>query len=239
MGLARVLLIPGAMTKTQKNNAPSFEHQVLTLRPELYGQALRYTHNERDAEDLVQETLLKAFVAWKTFVPRGSCRSWCYRILTNTFITGYRRRSTELRAAQRDPEELRCLTSAGTRRAAENPEMNVVREQFGDEVREALNELSGDFREVLELHYVEGRSYRDIARITGSPMGTVMSRLHRARRSLRSRLDAYAATVGIHTAPAPAPAPAPVPAPAPTPVAATATATATAAATATAHPLAA
>lgn len=186
--------------QTQKNTAPSFELHVLTLRPELYGLALRYTHNERDAEDLVQETLLKAFVAWKTFVPRGSCRSWCYRILTNTFITGYRRRSTELRAAQREPEELRCLTSAGSRRAAENPEVNVIREQFGDEVLEAMGELSSEFREVLELHYVQGRSYRDIARITGSPMGTVMSRLHRARRYLRTRLDTYATTIGINSA---------------------------------------
>ncbi len=186
------------MMPKKKNTTPSFEQQVLTLRSELFALALRYTRNERDAEDLVQETLLKAFVAWETFVPRGSCRSWCYRILTNTFITGYRRRSTELKAAQQEPEELRCVTSAASRRAAENPEHNVVREQLGDEVLEALSELSGEFREVLELHYVQGRSYRDIARITASPMGTVMSRLHRARRSLRSRLDTYATTVGIH-----------------------------------------
>jgi RNA polymerase sigma-70 factor (ECF subfamily) len=198
--LARELLITGGMMPNKKVAAPSFEHHVLTLRSELYGLALRYTHNERDAEDLVQETLLKAFVAWKSFVPRGSCRSWCYRILTNTFITGYRRRTTELKAAQLESEELRCLTSAASRRAAENPELNVVREQFGDEVLAAMDELSGEFREVLELHYLQGRSYRDIARITRSPMGTVMSRLHRARRSLRSRLDSYAPTVGINVA---------------------------------------
>jgi len=192
-------MLSGIM-QNEKKTAPSYEQHVLTLRPELYGLALRYTHNERDAEDLVQETLLKAFVAWKTFVPRGTCRSWCYRILTNTFITGYRRRSTELRAVQQEPEELRCLTSAGSRRAAESPELNVVRDQFGDEVLEAMAELSGEFREVLELHYLQGRSYRDIARITRSPMGTVMSRLHRARRSLRSRLDTYAVTVGINVA---------------------------------------
>jgi len=186
------------MIPNKKNAAPNFEQHVLKLRPELYGLAMRYTHNDRDAEDLVQETMLKAFVAWKSFVPRGSCRSWCYRILTNTFITGYRRRSTEMRAAQQESEELRCLTSAASRRAAENPELNVVREQLGDEVLQAMDELSGEFREVLELHYVQGRSYRDIARITSSPMGTVMSRLHRARRSLRSRLGTYAPTVGIN-----------------------------------------
>lgn len=188
------------MMPNEQNTAPSYEKHVLKLRPELYALALRYTRNERDAEDLVQETLLKAFVAWETFVPRGSCRSWCYRILTNTFITGYRRRSTELRAAQQEPEELRCVTSAASRRAAESPELSVMREQLGDEVLEAMGELSGEFREVLELHYVQGRSYRDIARITHSPMGTVMSRLHRARRSLRSRLDTYASSVGIHAA---------------------------------------
>jgi RNA polymerase sigma-70 factor (ECF subfamily) len=196
--MARALLLYRRMMPNTANITPSFEQQVLCLRPELHALALRYTRNERDAEDLVQDTFLKAFVAWETFVPRGSCRSWCYRILTNTFITGYRRRSTELRAAQREPEELRRLTSAATRRAAENVETNVTRDQFGDEVLAAMDELSGEFREVLELHYVQGRSYRDIARITRCPMGTVMSRLHRARRSLRARLDTYATAVGIH-----------------------------------------
>ncbi|MFH2010893.1 MAG: sigma-70 family RNA polymerase sigma factor [bacterium] len=189
--------------QTENRSNSSYDQHVLAMRPELYAMALRYTHNERDAEDLVQETLLKAFVAWDSFVPRGSCRSWCYRILRNTFITGYRRRSTELRAAQREPEELRSLTSAATRRAAEDPEASVVRDQLGDEVLAALDELSGEFREVLELHYVQGRSYRDISRITSCPMGTVMSRLHRARRSLRNRLETYAAGLGIQATPQP------------------------------------
>jgi len=178
----------------------TFEQTVLSLRPELLAAAMRYTHNERDAEDLVQETLLKAFAAWHTFVPGGSARSWCHRILRNTFITGYRRRVTEVRAAQQEPEELRRLTSAASRRAAEDPESCVIRGQLGDEVLLAMRELSGEFREVLELHYMHGRSYRDISRITRSPMGTVMSRLHRARRTLRKTLLDYAGREGITAA---------------------------------------
>ena len=106
------------------STAPDFNLLVLPLQAELYSVALRYTRNERDAEDLLQETLLKAFVAWKNFVPQGSPRGWCYRILTNTFITGYRRRTTERRAVQTEERELRCLTSAASRRAAENPEIS-------------------------------------------------------------------------------------------------------------------
>lgn len=177
-----------------------FETEVLPLRGELLGAALRFTRNARDAEDLVQETLLKSFAAWHTFLPGSSARSWCHRILRNTFITGYRRRVTEQRAANEEPEELRRLTSAGSRRAAEDPESVAVRAQLGDEVQGALSGLSGEFREVLELHYVQGRSYREIARITHVPMGTVMSRLHRARRNLRETLRGYADAQGIGAA---------------------------------------
>lgn len=179
----------------------SFENDVLPLAGELYAAALRFTRNERDAEDLVQETMLKAYAAWDSFVPGGSARSWCHRILRNTFITGYRRRVTELRAAREEPEELRRITSAGSRRAAEDPESAAVREQLGDEVLEAMSSLSLEFREVLELHYLQGRSYRDIARITRTPMGTVMSRLHRARRTLRDSLRSYADSHGIGASP--------------------------------------
>ncbi len=184
---------------------PCFEATILCLRDELYSAAMRYTRNERDAEDLVQETLLKAYAAWHTFVPGGSARSWCHRILRNTFITGYRRRSTEVRAAQQEPDEMWRLTSSASRRAAEDPESAVIRDQLGDEVLGAMQELSTEFREVLELHYVQGRSYRDIARITRCPMGTVMSRLHRARRNLRETLRDYAGRQGIDTTAAPAP----------------------------------
>lgn len=195
--LARALLFFSGMMPTTHAPAPSFEQLILHLRPELLAAAMRYTRNERDAEDLVQETLLKAYAAWHSFVPGSSARSWCHRILRNTFITGYRRRATEVRAAQRSPDELCRLTSAGSRHAAEDPESSVIRDQLGDEVLEAIGGLSGEFREVLELHYVQGRSYRDIARITCSPMGTVMSRLHRARRNLRHVLRDYADRQGI------------------------------------------
>lgn len=178
-------------------SAPSFAQDVLPLRGELYGYALRFSRNERDAEDLVQDTMLKALAAWHTFDPEGNARSWCYRILRNTFITGYRRRATEMRAARQEPDELRRITSAGSRRAAENPEAAVLRDQLGDEVLQALSAISSEFREVLELHYVQGRSYRDIARITRVPMGTVMSRLHRARNGLRDALRGYAGSQGI------------------------------------------
>ncbi|MDY0003576.1 MAG: sigma-70 family RNA polymerase sigma factor [Polyangia bacterium] len=187
-------------TEKQLKASTTFEAEVLPLRGELHSIALRYTRNQRDAEDLVQETMLKAFAAWDSFLPGSCARSWCYRILKNTFITGYRRRMTEQRAASEEPEELRRLTSAGSRKAAEDPESAAVRSQLGDEVQGALGGLSGEFREVLELHYIYGRSYREIARITSVPMGTVMSRLHRARRNLRETLRSYADAQGIGAA---------------------------------------
>lgn len=186
--------------ETQKSAA--FEETVLPLRQELYAQAMRLTRNERDAEDLVQDTMLKALAAWSSFRPDSNCRSWCYRILTNTFITGFRRRCTEQRALRQTPEELRRMTSSATRRAAESPEAAVTNAGFGDEVVAALGALSPEFREVLMLHHVQGRSYKEIGRITGSPLGTVMSRLHRARQAMRLLLEPYAGAAGIGLSPA-------------------------------------
>lgn len=179
------------------HSIPSYQALVLGLRPELFAAALRYTRNEGDAEDLVQETLLKAYVAWSSFIPGASARGWCHRILRNTFISGYRRRVTEVRAARLEGEELRRLTSAGSRRAAEHPEAALEREQVGDEVAAALVDLPAEQRQVLELYHLRGLSYRDIAQALRLPLGTVMSRLHRGRRALRERLEAYARTQGI------------------------------------------
>jgi RNA polymerase sigma-70 factor (ECF subfamily) len=179
---------------------PSYQTLVLRLQPELHAAALRYTRNEGDAEDLVQETLLKAYVAWRTFLPGASARAWCHRILRNTFISAYRRRVTERQAARLEGEELRRITSAGTRRDAEHPELALEREQVGDEVTAALADLPIAQREVLERYHWRGQSYQEIARSLRLPVGTVMSRLHRGRRALRDRLAEYARSQGIASA---------------------------------------
>lgn len=175
----------------------SFEAAVLPLRRDLLGMAFRYTSNRRDAEDLVQDTLLKAYLAWNHFEVEGNARPWCQRILRNTFISRYRRRFLEARTLAREPGRLEAMMSAGSRHAAEDPETQLLFGQFGDELASALRGLSDDFREVLLRYHVDGASYEEIARDLEIPLGTVMSRLHRARQALRGQLTAYAGDRGI------------------------------------------
>jgi len=157
----------------------SFEQQALGHLHELYATALRYARDEKDAEDLVQETLLRAFAAWEQFQEGTNCRAWLFRILTNNFINEYRR--------------LR-------RRAARDPEGAFHELLLGDEVVAALSTLPDGFKQVVILADLKGLSYREIAEELSCPIGTVMSRLHRARRMLSLQLHDYARTQGIAVA---------------------------------------
>jgi len=170
-----------------------FTATVMPHREELLAAALRYTRNLADAEDLVQDTLARALGAWSRFEPGSNCRAWLFRILTNGFISGYRRRRRHNRFTHETGDDaVTAFYGEGFERVG-NPQEQLLTDGLGDEVEAALNELGEDYLKVVLLADLRGTRYRDIATQLGVPIGTVMSRLFRARRQLEERLRDYAA----------------------------------------------
>ena len=179
----------------------AFTAQAMEFMPSLYSAALRMTRNAADAEDLVQETYLKAYRAFGSYEQGTNLKAWLYRILTNTFINRYR-------AAQRRPDEtdlgevedlylyrrLGGLEEARASRSAEDELLDFFTET---EVKDAVEALPEQFRLAVLLADVEGFSYKEIAEILDIPIGTVMSRLHRGRKGLQKRLYDFAVERGL------------------------------------------
>lgn len=187
-----------AMTATHDD---TFEREALPLLDQLYGGALRMTKNPSDAEDLVQETYMKAYQAFDSFKPGTNLRAWLYRIMTNLYINSYRK-------AQRQPSQLPTeeisdyqlySTSSHHSTGLESAEVEALKGIPDREISDALNALAEDYRMVVYYADIEGLAYKEIAEILDIPLGTVMSRLHRGRKQLRGALKEVAHSYGIDT----------------------------------------
>ncbi|WP_010147913.1 sigma-70 family RNA polymerase sigma factor [Serinicoccus profundi] len=186
-------------SESPQERAARFEREAMPLLDQMYSAALRTTRNPTDAEDLVQETYAKAFAAFHQYRPGTNLRAWMYRILTNSYINIYRkkqRQPLESDAAEVEDYQLARAashSSSGLRSA----EAEALDHLPDSDVTRALASIGEDFRMAVYLADVEGFSYKEIADIMDTPIGTVMSRLHRGRKQLRELLTDYAAERGF------------------------------------------
>jgi RNA polymerase sigma-70 factor, ECF subfamily len=192
------------MSKQTKERTPlvdpsDFEREALAHLSSMLAVATRLTRNPTEAEDLVQDTFVKAMRARHQFEAGTNMRAWLLRILTNTFINRYRRGGLEksvIEGPDADPLADGWIGNA-TMSAMRDPESVALRPMLEREIRQALDELPDEFRLAVLLADVEELSYREISDIMGCPIGTVMSRLHRGRRLLKTRLYDHARALGI------------------------------------------
>ena len=184
-------------TTTDRKKRTAFEAEALPHIDALMRTAVRMAKNENDAEDIVQETYVKAYRFWDKFETGSNCRAWLFRIMTNIFINEYRSKSRSPVTVDVDDLDdsflYGQLSSSGRE---DNPEKELLAKIIDGDVRKAIDELPDDFRMVVVLSFLEGFSYEEIAEIADLQLGTVKSRLHRGRRLLQKKLYDYAVSNG-------------------------------------------
>jgi len=176
-----------------------FENEFLPFIDSMYNFAYRLTFDEDDAKDLVQETYLKAFRFIDSFQQGTNAKAWLFRILKNSFINEFRKKKKE--PSKVDYQEVEAYYNSEDVHKPITPDLRVesLKEMLGDEITTALNSLAIDFRTVIILCDLEGFTYEEMAKILDIPIGTVRSRLHRARNLLKEKLHIYASSMGYKT----------------------------------------
>ncbi|EEI15843.1 sigma-70 family RNA polymerase sigma factor [Corynebacterium lipophiloflavum] len=188
-------MMPMADTDVHKR----FTEEAMPLLDQLYAGALRMTRNPQDAEDLVQETYLKAFNAFDSYKPGTNLKAWLYRIMTNSYINTYRKRQRRpLETSTEDMTDHQLYTtSSHDSTGLESAEVAALKVMPNSRISEAFDELNEDYRMVVYMADVEEMAYKEIAEALDIPLGTVMSRLHRGRKQLRVLLKDVANEQGI------------------------------------------
>ena len=181
---------------SEKQKVKIFDGEFLPHIDAMYNFAYRLTYDEDDAKDLVQETYLKAFRFINSFEEGTNAKAWLFRILKNSFINDYRKKSKEPNKV--DYNDVETYYNSEDANAEITPDLRVeaLQDMIGDEVSNALNSLAIDFRTVIILCDLEGFTYEEMAKILDIPIGTVRSRLHRARNLLKEKLRSYAQSMG-------------------------------------------
>ncbi len=187
---------PTGLNKTEKDAL--FEKEFMPLIDSLYNFAYRLTLDEDDANDLVQETYLKAYRFFDSYEQGTNAKAWLFRILKNSFINEFRKKSKEPSKIDYNEVETFYNSEDVDENITADLRVESISDMIGDEVANALNTLAVDFRTIIILCDLEGFTYEEMSKILDIPIGTVRSRLHRARNLLKEKLKNYATTMGYN-----------------------------------------
>ena len=189
------------MWETKEQKDQSFQQEALIHMDALFNSAKIMTYNEQDAKDLIQETYLKAYKFFNKYEQGTSCKAWLYRIMKNTFINNYRKKAKRPNHVEYDTVEpfFEIIKESGFK-GEDTPEELIINDIMSDEIEAALVKLPYDFRMVIILSDIEGFAYNEIADIMSCPIGTVRSRLSRARKMMFNILVKYAEKEGYYAA---------------------------------------